>query len=103
MIEKLHILGRTWSVRGKVSIGDDGRTGECNHRTNQIHIAPDQPPINQGEILLHEILHVVFTNARIEHSESDVARTATILFGIVRDNPDAIRHILAGRRIVGKP
>ena len=66
------IGAHTYSISLDSSLRDENNRGAANHRTLAIDIAPERPPSQKLEILMHEILHainVIWLERELEEGE----------------------------------
>lgn len=70
------------------------RAGEANHRKLRITYDTAWAPCQQRDTVLHEVLHCCEAAAGIELQEQEVASIATLLYGVMRDNPELVKWLM---------
>lgn len=76
-------------------LGSD-RAGEANHKKLTITYDTSWAPCQQRDTVLHEVLHCCEAAAGIELEEQHIASLATLLYAVMRDNPELVKW-LSGR------
>lgn len=72
--------------------------------SHQIRLDPQAPPARLRATLLHEVLHVVMNVSGLSfrfndkedrvNEESVVREVSTLLYQVIRDNPDLVEYLL---------
>ncbi|MDE2096753.1 MAG: hypothetical protein KGL39_05845 [Patescibacteria group bacterium] len=86
--------------RHRISYGDsDSTVGKCSEGELSIYldVANNHPSLVRM-VTLHEVLHAVQNTANIKMAEEllpeeFVGRTAPILLGVLRDNPELVAYL----------
>ncbi len=82
---KLRIDGEDWIVsKDSDLIRNENNYGEVDHLQRKISLDKNAPKI--PVTLLHECIHVVSENGKLDLEEKQVARLAYGLYAIIRDN-----------------
>lgn len=68
------------------------RFGECDRLNNVIRVRTDMPPARVAEVLLHEVLHVIWEVGCCDSGDEEkvVSILAMVQCQVWRDNPDLI-------------
>jgi hypothetical protein len=94
--KKLRIFGKSWEV-GKTYSQDLPWVGRTFKHLNQIEIADGQPPGEELDTVMHELIHAAFHAVQVqlpEEMEEHIAGTlGSALAGILLDNPQLIAYI----------
>jgi len=103
MIKSIKLMGRTWTVSPNRDIAiDDNNKGQFWDRKCEILIDPTWVPQAQGEILIHEVLEALNFTLRLEMEHANITRLSNGFFAVLRDNPQLMKHIASGSRIVSE-
>jgi len=101
-ITKLRVLGQDLAIVADAElVNDRDAYGEYRGLRGEIALFPRATPNRQGDTLIHEAVHVLSDRLDLGLDEGTVRRLAAGVHAVMRDNPKAVRRILAGRRIVG--
>ena len=65
---------------------DEGRYGNCNHRTQEIKVWSSNPPSLMDECLIHEVIHIGELCYRLDISDSDIDRIAHLILEFLTRN-----------------
>ena len=98
MIKKIKIGSVDYTIK-MLPEDVDNQYGACVYEHQIIYLSPNQLHQSASDTLLHEILHAIWHEAGLEHSdvliEETVVRTlATWLRIVFRDNPQIVKFIL---------
>lgn len=102
MIEKVRIGAIDYSVFLSESIAQkNDLAGQICYASCEIEVDSLSQPQKQYAILLHEIVHGIFTHSKLDETLSEkeallenvVEIVAHGLLGVIRDNPELIREI----------
>jgi hypothetical protein len=78
---------------------DHENLGQCDHKKLTIAIQDYQLPVEEGDTVLHEILHAVWHQMGIDggpmEEEPIVRRSASGLFQVFLDNPSLLKYFSA--------
>jgi len=92
--ELVRILGREFTI--DYELDDPASFGQCDYATNSIEIMDGQPPVEERDTVLHEIMHGIWHLMDIGHSrieETVVRKMATGLTQVFQDNPDLMKYL----------
>jgi len=91
---EIRICGKPYALEsiGRSALGAD-RVGEANHQELRITYDSTWALAQQQDTVLHEVLHCVEEAAGLELDEQTVASLATLLYGVLVDNPDFARWL----------
>lgn len=81
----------------------DQQYGACVYNHQVIYLSPNMKHQVASDTLLHEVLHAIWHEAGIEHSEivieETIVRTLSTWLRIVfRDNPDLVKFIVNSKK-----
>ena len=97
---KLKIGHRTFRVEPFEPDGiGDHPAGYVKNRTGVIGVDRTDPPDEQADTLVHEILHVIWNQASLPDAAPEEAAVTHLAHGIcqvLRDNPDLIVILVKG-------
>ncbi|MGI0012932.1 MAG: hypothetical protein ACREBU_05745 [Nitrososphaera sp.] len=84
-----HVLvcGKTYAVRWFASSGEVTDLGRCVPRHQRLDLSPDQTLESMQDTLLHEVLHALSNELRLELEEGQVQRLAVGLLDVLWHNP----------------
>ena len=94
---------RSIRVEGILQADHDHR-GMFNEPEGTIEVATDQPPAEQAETLIHELLHAIWSSRHMKArltEESAVTQLASGLATVLRDNP-LLPQLLLGALVNGE-
>jgi hypothetical protein len=82
---------------------DVQRVGQYHPAQIVIHVLDKQHPIEEGDTLLHEILHAIWSSMGMHHGpleeEAIIHRLSTGLFQVFLDNPEVLRYLASIKNI----
>lgn len=94
MIKSIRVLGKSVAVVcGPVS-GDD--YGECDHVGAKLLVSLKQSADMRRDTVLHELLHFIDEEMQLKMRERQIRMTATVLLGVMRDNPKLVTYLMDG-------
>lgn len=100
--EGVRIFGRTYSFSDESAngLGQD-RLGSCDNIFQVITRDLNQSPIEFADTTLHEVFHAICYTMRVTEDmdieEKYVAALATGLMGVLQDNPEFAKWLIAQR------
>lgn len=102
--KKVKVGAYTYKVKFSTDIGTEGNCyGSTHHSTEQIFIDPKYSIDKKNVTFIHELLHIVFEVAGLNHrwdkkdrealpTDEDVAReTATLLYQVIKENKEIFK------------
>lgn len=85
---RLRINGKPWTVDNYSNVPFEfSKFGACNSANLSIVINRDTHPHQQVDTLLHEVIHVLSDDGKLELTENQVHALASALHGFMVDNP----------------
>lgn len=87
----LRIVGKRVRVDYQPGFSD---YGETDFEAQKIVIRDGQPLANEQDTLLHEAIHYLEDSAGLGLPEKHVRVLATMLIGLLKDNPSFARYLL---------
>lgn len=92
----LRVLGKPYVVTYE-DLSGQGNLGLCHNPEHEIDIHEGQPPIEEADTLLHEVMHAIFYQMGIglsyKQEEHVVRRLATGLTAVFQDNPSFLKYL----------
>ena len=106
--EKIKVGPHHYSLHFPRCIHADMRLGECDTDRLQICVRDDLPTSKLEEILLHECLHAMWTQAGLDDigldlEERVVSSLAPVLLQFINDNHDMVDELMATRDTAPQP
>lgn len=102
MIKKIKIGPIDYTI--KIMPADiDGQYGACVYEHQMIYLSPNQLHQAASDTILHEVLHAIWHESGLEHTdllvEETVVRTMSTWLRIVfLDNPELVKFILNSKK-----
>lgn len=97
-LRSVRILGSDYPIINQAV--NNSALGSCWHLFSTIGVSNNQSADGQAETLIHEAIHAILWHFRLEPKESVIQALAVGLVGFLRDNPEALRRIVASEAIV---
>ena len=91
--KSIKVLGKPWRVILTESAFGTYTYGATYARELKMEIHKDQPPLQELDTVIHELIHVVEDTIKLEFSEKDVHGLAAGLVAILVDNPELVEYI----------
>lgn len=94
--ERIRILGKIVAVRWQEKvIADDGEelNGLADHDQQDIQIKTGLPLETEQEKVLHETLHIIECAMEMDLEDEVIARFATGLLAVMKDNPSFVTYL----------
>lgn len=90
--KKIKVGGIHYKVKlvNQISTGTD-YCGLCNESNTTIEILKNYKRHVQEEILLHELLHAIFSHCDLEQDEHLIEVLAQALHMVIKDNPEMFK------------
>ena len=84
---KIRIFGQDYRVTRR-RYRDDGvlHYGHCDHALGVINLNPESRKSQAEQTLLHEIIHIIDNELRLNFSEKQVTQLSSGLYSVLRDN-----------------
>lgn len=100
--DAIRIFGRTFSISYvPPSPLSNASVGLCDGYSQAIHIEDGQPPFEETDSVLHEVLHAIRYAMKLdlapETEERVVAAFASGLAGVLQDNPEFAQWLIEAR------
>lgn len=91
------VAGDLPALNAKRQACGDQRVGNTDTHAGLILVDPTLPPAMQADTLLHEVLHAIHSVLVLrkdrQSAEEWIGVTATLLLGVLRDNPDLVAFV----------
>lgn len=86
--DSVRVAGRDYSIDYVLPhpLGTEA-TGICDNMAQKIVCLEGLTPLEEGDTVLHEVIHAVDFVAGLDLQERQVRHLATILLGVLQDNP----------------
>jgi len=100
-VKQVRVLGMDLAVRTDGLVGRERLAfAEYHPGAGEIVLDDKLAPQKQGMSLVHEVVEAVNAKLDLDLSHPAISSLATGVYAFLRDNPEAVRRILAGREIV---
>lgn len=95
----VRVLGKCFSINfvDEVHPKLEGNLGMCMKQEQQIYINNCQPPAEEGDTVLHEVMHAVDHVMGTKLTEKQITRMATGIFGMLQDNQEFAKWLIKDR------
>lgn len=97
---KLRFMGRTYEVEYKSELPDNNY-GTTYHQHHRVEILDNQPPLEEADTLVHELMHILWYHMGLcadleDDLEERVVRSmATALTNAMAENPMLLEYLKA--------
>jgi hypothetical protein len=88
--KEVRILGKAYEVQVVPGFED---CGECFDMKQQIKLQAEMPTTLEQDTLLHEVIHALDFNMKLNMKERQVSALAAGLIGVFRDNPSFVKYL----------
>ena len=97
----MRILGLDVAIKPDAELGRGrGLCGEWHPGQATVTIDPALAPQQQGETLVHEILEALKSSMQLQLTHRTLSALATGLHAVMRANPDLVKVICEGKKVV---
>jgi hypothetical protein len=93
----VNVVGIQYSL---ITDGPKTHFGQADHSKATIYLNPTSAHTQQGDTLLHEVLHSISSALNLNLTEKTVARLAVGLHQTLTANPKLFHRVVSGKRIV---
>ena len=84
---RIKVLGKPFTIKWLTEGLDADLLGECDSDKQLISVRDGQPPEQEEDTLLHEVLHAIDEAMGLKMKEAQVKGCATGLLAVLKDNP----------------
>lgn len=91
----VRVMGRNYALLYDNDNPD--QAGECRTEEHEISISDGQPPVEEADTVLHEIMHALWQHLDIGHrriEEQVIRKMATGLTQVFQDNPALVQYLV---------
>lgn len=98
--KSIRLGGKEWRVKRKRRVDSEGSCGECDYATSTLSVATGLSPFDLKDTLLHETIHAILAQhtqwvRTVEEEEAYVLAIATGITGVLQDNPEFAKWLIA--------
>lgn len=94
MPSQVRVLGKVFKIVKMKDGENEDADGLCKTAAQELHIR-EQPALAYGQdTLLHETIHAIDETLFLKMTERQVSNLASVLLGVLKDNPEFTKWIL---------